>query len=215
MRGYHGHNVQVRSIGRHTIDQDLTLPGHTSANLKISESEGISANGIARRRIASRRGALWHNARHQADECQRVAPVERQLRHGSLFHHLPQRVRFRLEQRRLAGHLDSLGLRSNWQRDIHSQPAFDLHQDWLAHKLLEAGLFSLQLVAAGQDIHERVVAGRVGFYAALLSGIQIRQCDYRVGNGSSTCIRNRSGDGAIDVLAPARRRRERQNDNRH
>ncbi len=44
---YHGHNVQVRSVGGHAVDQNLALPGHTSADLEISESEGISADGIA------------------------------------------------------------------------------------------------------------------------------------------------------------------------
>src|SRR5580704_6725483 len=43
LRRYHGDDVQVRSIGGHAVDQDLALPGHASANLKISRSEGISA----------------------------------------------------------------------------------------------------------------------------------------------------------------------------
>src|SRR6266404_688136 len=133
--------------------------------------ERISSDGIAPRGIARRRVALWHNARHQTDQRQRIAAVQWQLSDRPLFDHLPQRGRFGLEQRHLGSHLDSLGLRPNWQRDIHSQPAFDLHHDGLTHKLLKAGLFALQLVAAGQNIHERVVAGRVGFYAALLSGI--------------------------------------------
>jgi len=47
LRWYHGDNVQVRSVGRHAVDQDLALPGLASANLKISESERISADGIA------------------------------------------------------------------------------------------------------------------------------------------------------------------------
>src|SRR2546429_5280243 len=49
------------------IYQDLALPGHASANLKISESERIGANGIARRGIASRRGALHHDARRSEE----------------------------------------------------------------------------------------------------------------------------------------------------
>src|SRR5438045_9612699 len=44
---------------------------------------------------------------------------------------LPQRVRFRLEQRRFRAHLDRFVLRPDLQRDVDSEPAFDLHNDWL------------------------------------------------------------------------------------
>ncbi len=53
LRRYDSDNVQVRSIGWHAVDQDLALSGHTSANLKVSQGEGVSADGIARRGIAS------------------------------------------------------------------------------------------------------------------------------------------------------------------
>src|SRR5690348_8451456 len=62
LRGDDGDNVQVCPVCWHAVNQDLALPGHASANLKVSQSEGIRANGIARRGIASRGLALWHNA---------------------------------------------------------------------------------------------------------------------------------------------------------
>ncbi len=78
-------------------------------------------------------------------------------------------------------------------------------------KLLKAGLFPLQLVAAGQNIHERIVAGRVGFYGALFSVILVRQRDRRVGNCSAAAIRNDTSNRSVHILAPPGRRRERQN----
>ena len=45
--GYHGHDIQVRAIGRHTVYQNLALPSLASADLEISRSKGIGAHRIA------------------------------------------------------------------------------------------------------------------------------------------------------------------------
>ena len=125
---------------------------------------------------------------------------------------MPERVGFRLQQGRLGGHLDRFGLRADLQRNVHSQAAFDLHHDRIAHKLFEAALFPLQLVvAAGQDIHERKVTGPVRFYAVLFRVILIRQCDGSVDNGSAAAIRYGASNSSVHVLAVSGRRRERQN----
>ena len=47
LRGYHGHDVQVRAVGRHAVYQDLALPCLAAADLEISRSEGIGADRIA------------------------------------------------------------------------------------------------------------------------------------------------------------------------
>ena len=46
--GNYSDNVQVRSVGWHAVYQDLALPGHASANLKISQREGICSDGTTR-----------------------------------------------------------------------------------------------------------------------------------------------------------------------
>ena len=61
LRRYYGDHVQIRSIGRHAVDQDLALSGHASANLKISHGEGIRADGAAGRGIATRGLTLRHD----------------------------------------------------------------------------------------------------------------------------------------------------------
>src|SRR5207249_892340 len=96
------------------------------------------------------------------------------------------------------------------QDDIHFQAAFDFYDDRLAHNFLEAALFDLHLVAAGQNVHEGIITGCVSLHVVLFRGIQIRKCDGRIGNGSAAAIRNRSRDGSIHVLAPPWRGDERQ-----
>src|SRR5690242_1701353 len=96
----YGDNVQIRSVGWHAVDQDLALPRHASANLKVSESEGIGADWSARRGIASRGLALRHNAGRHSNQRQRIAAIQRQFRDRSLFHDLPEGICFRLEQGR-------------------------------------------------------------------------------------------------------------------
>ena len=53
LRRYHGDHVQIRSVGRHAVDQDLALSSHASANLKISQGERIGADGVADGGIAT------------------------------------------------------------------------------------------------------------------------------------------------------------------
>ena len=124
---------------------------------------------------------------------------------------MPERTGFRLEVGHFAGDLDSLGLRSDLQRHIHSNAAFDLDHDRLAHKLLKAGLFPLQLVAAGQEVHEGKVARRVRLYVVLFCFIHIRQCDAGIANCSAAGVRDGTGNGSVHVLAQRGPRREHQN----
>ena len=92
-----GNYIQVRSIRRYTINQNLALTGLASANLKISKRERIGADRVAGRRVPGRRLALRHNAGHHCRQGNRVAAVEGQIGDGSLVDDLPQRVRLRLE----------------------------------------------------------------------------------------------------------------------
>ena len=128
----------------------------------------------------------------------------------SRFDDLPERARFRLEQGASAAYLDGLGYLADFQGDVNAQSAFDLHDDRLAHEFLKAGLFTLQPVAAGQNIHERVIARCVGLYVTRFRSIQIRQSDIGVGNDSAAGIGDGSGDSSVYVLAPAGTGRERQ-----
>src|SRR5262245_43953390 len=131
LRGDHCDYVEISAICRRAVDEDLALPGLASADLKISQSEGICADWTACRGIARRGLTLWHNARHNCHQRQRVASIQRKLGDTSLFDDLPERVRFGLEQRHFRSHLDCFGLCSNRQLDIHPESALDLHEDWL------------------------------------------------------------------------------------
>jgi hypothetical protein len=128
------------------------------------------------------------------------------------FHHLPERARLRLEQWSLGGYFDGLIYLSDFQGDVNSQSAFDLHDNRLARELLEAGLLPLQLIAAGQNVDNRIIARRLGLYATRFSGIEVRQSDAGVAHYSAAGIDYGSGDRSVYVLAQAYARRKGQNE---
>src|SRR5579859_4859777 len=97
LRWNHGYNVQIRAVRGYPVNQNLALTSHPPAHLEISQRERIGAHRAARRGVPSRGLSLRNDARHQFRQGNRVAAIEGQVGDSSLFDHLPQGVRLRLQ----------------------------------------------------------------------------------------------------------------------
>ena len=63
LRGDDSDHIEIRAVGGHAIDEDLTLSGLAATNLKIASREGIRPHRVAHGRIARRGLALRHDSR--------------------------------------------------------------------------------------------------------------------------------------------------------
>src|SRR6266851_1822792 len=140
--------VDIADIERLAVQIFRALVPKGAAHLKISEVEGVLADGRA---IGV---SLRNHGGSDEGEIKNVAPVQGQLRGLALVDNFAKRGGFRLQQRSFAGHLDSLRDITHLQRCVDARTLVDLDDHLWSSEVLETSFLYLDLVPARKQVHK-------------------------------------------------------------
>ena len=166
----------------------------------------VDPPGAAERGAAALlREAVALRTRHERQQVVPVADRERELRHGVLVDHGPERRLVAQQVPRFLHH-DALGQRPDGEREVQARALTDLEDDRLGRGL-ESGRLGLDPVASGRQVHHLVGAARGRLGAGRHVGVGVGGGDGAAGHdGAASVLHDSRQRGAVHL----RRRRERQ-----
>ena len=119
-------DIAVSDVHRNTVKERDALVRRAAADLVVARRENVLARQVP---VG---GTLRHNARHQVDQVQDIAAVQRQFLNRPRSNHLAQRRIFRLQQRRRGRNLDLLRHVADLHCHVDTDRGFHLHRDVVA-----------------------------------------------------------------------------------
>ena len=120
----------------------------------------------------------------------------------------------RLEQRRLADHVDGLGQRADLELQVHADGVAGGDAQARLVQRAEALEGGVQVVDAGRQVAEGVGPVGVGDRIDAEAGAGVRRRHGGAGNGGALLVRHGARDGAVEGLRGGRKRGEQRGDDR-
>ena len=189
-------HAHLRAVGErvgHAVDGELVVVGAAAVGGKLRRS-------VVERRLAQAHVGGVDRARRHQFELHGVAGEQGQFEHAPLVHHLAERGVGGGEQRRGAGDFHLFGDVADLHLHIHFNVVVDAHLHVFAHEFLEAGGFRADIVEAGNQEGQGIVARLVGFGGYRQAGSDVDGFDFGGWHYRAGRIGDASQDGTARFL---------------
>src|SRR5260370_3207775 len=187
--------VAVHRVDRSAIDVCGALVRLAAGDLVVAPGERIRA-GRCGARLASR-----DYARHERDEAEHVAAVQRHFQHLPGLDHVTEGRVFGLQERRLRRDFDYLADVAHLHRNIDADGALHFNRDGLPRKAAESGLFHFDFILTGYEVYELIASRIICLRSAAVRCTEISECYVCLTDSTRPGVRDRTDNRSIEGLS--------------
>ena len=194
-RECHAHVDAVRERVGYPVDGEFVAIDAVAVGGKLR-------GGVVEGRFAQTHVGAVASAGRQQRELHGIAGKQRQFEDAALIHNLAQGGFGGGKQRRLRRDFHLFGDGAHCHFDVQRDRIAHAHLNVVAHEFLEPGGFRSNVIEAGRQEGQRVVARIVRPGAGSHARRDVGSPDFGRGHGSTAAIEHAAHDGAARVLSP-------------